>query len=933
MEEGSVKLSADGVPTDPPLSPESVSDDQLMSPAVSDSDSDSDLDEPLDESLSTTIIQEIEDGSYVCLVCTCEIDRQSTIWSCQECYRVYDLDCIKDWAVRGSSTTANKQWRCPACNYEHTTIPSKFTCWCGRVRNPQPNSLIPFSCGNACESKYDDCIHACSSQCHPGQHPQCGALGPVMKCHCGKHSQQLPCLVTPYASGWACDVPCDVTVCALGHSCPDAECHSGFCRPCSRPVQAKCYCGKESLQIECSKLDPKPCNSPDGPYIGAAACANIHIQHYDCGIHFEKLACQPLGVEPPVCKFSPEVVTSCYCGKLPAQTLHREACTDPMPECDQVCDKLLACGCRCLAKCHPGPCECFNKLRTKCSCGTHTYTVPCKAIQAGFVPKCKHKCGALLSCRRHTHREECCEFEQVALKRARENKKHARKNTRMNFDEQLLTMEPIHICTKPCNLVRACGKHRCEALCHFGPCGVCLESSNDDLVCHCGKTVVPAPVRCGTQIQCTEPCIRPRPCGHKQEFHFCHGDDKECPKCTEPVSKKCKCGAKVVKNVLCSVDDVSCGKICTARKDCGHPCNRACSEECSRGIHAPLTACQSICRKVKSKCPHLCVAKCHVGKGLSCDAGVCKSPVVLHCECGRLSKETQCGASLESESAIGTFLSCNNDCAVAKREEDLRLAFNMGQTKNSAIYPEDVLQVYRRQKNWCLKYEKDISDFMSNYVDCVAAGISPTKTLHLAPMSKPQRAFIRNLALAYKIYSESQDAEPHRFVFLVITEQSAAPELSLREVADKEDEIEKKRQFLEELKESQIKESLFNLILIRDVFFGVSKEDVEKNVLTILEKHPEIENGAIHWMKESTYAFTCDNFKDMDKEKEDKLYMLLKTFKSVLRERYIAFDCKMCMVDEDVTVIFKTDNRNAQNLLEQADVAVPNNNGYSVLSI
>ncbi|GEQ72001.1 hypothetical protein JCM33374_g5687 [Metschnikowia sp. JCM 33374] len=894
------------------------------------SDSESDYDEP-SEAISSTIIQEIDDGTYICLVCTCEIDRQSEIWSCQECYRVYDLDCIKDWAVRGSSTTGNREWRCPACNFEHSTLPNKFTCWCGRVKNPKPDSLVPFSCGNPCDAKYPNCVHSCSSVCHPGEHPQCGALGPVLKCHCGKHSQQLPCLATPYEHGWTCDSPCDVIVCPLGHTCSKGDCHSGFCGPCGQTVDASCYCGAHTISTKCSALVPKTCVNNDTSFLGATACDDIIVQYFDCKIHFEELRCQPLTKDHPHCQFSPDVVKSCYCGKSPAQSLDRTSCTDPMPECDRQCGKLLDCGCECLAKCHEGPCECFNILETKCSCGYCTFLTTCKAVQQGFVPKCHRKCTAMLNCRRHWHREKCCEFEQVALKRERETKKLARNRVRSNFDDQVFTMEPSHICTKTCNLMKSCGLHRCEALCHSGNCGVCLEASNEDLICNCGKTVVPAPVRCGTKLNCQECCVRPKECGHEQELHKCHDDEKSCPNCTTQVAKVCNCGSKVIPNVLCSVENVSCGKICKVKKECGHPCNRPCSKDCTDGKHASPESCQFVCRKIKNNCPHMCTAKCHSSSNKACDAKKCTESVTVNCMCGRISRNVPCGASLTEESKIGQLIGCDDSCALAKREEELRLAFNMGVKPPTSSYSADVIKVYRRQTTWCSKYESEIRDFLSNYQDYINAGIKPKKSLHLPPMTSPQRKFIHELAQAYKLYSESQDKEPLRSVFLCITEASVTPPLTLKQTVDMEDEIEKKKVFLENLQQSQIDQSYFNAILIRDVFFGVSKDDVESNVKKILESYPEIENPSIHWIKDSTFAFSCDNFKDMDKEKEDKLYILSKSFKNVLREKYIAFDCKMCMVDDGVTLVLKTDSKNVSKSLETTEPDVWQKNKYSVL--
>lgn len=882
----------------------------------SDSDSDSDSDHEVDESLASTIVQEIDEGIYNCLVCTFEIDRHLEIWSCGNCYRVYDLECIRDWAVRGSSTSG-KAWRCPSCNVEHKKLPLAFTCWCGRTSNPKADSLIPFSCGNPCNKKYPHCVHSCSSVCHPGKHPECGALGPVMRCKCGKHEQQLPCLVTPYKVGWSCEDACTTTVCSWGHKCSIGGCHTGFCGPCQKQVTVQCYCGLSSQTAKCLDIIPKPCYKDEESFVGGVRCKDVTIQYYDCKIHFEELECQPLPQHPPRCSLAPEVVKTCYCGKTEA-SVTRKSCTDPMPQCSNICGKVLKCGCTCRAQCHEGACVCFNKIETKCSCGNASYLVPCKAIQEGFVPKCRHKCTASLSCRKHTHREECCEFEQPALQREREVRKQVRNRTRSNFDDDILTMEPMHICTRTCNALKRCGKHHCEALCHSGPCGVCLEADNDDLVCHCGKTVVPAPVRCGTTVECREQCVRDPECGHRAEPHRCHDDSVLCPRCTKLVTKKCECGARELPNIMCSVSNVSCGSICSSKKACGHACNRACSKQCTEGIHAPEILCQSLCRTVRKNCPHMCVAKCHWAKKTSCDSLKCKEPVIVSCECGRLTKKVPCGASVASDSKIGIHFDCDEECARIIREEELREQFNVSPQQTVLPYLEDVTSVYRRQTAWCAKMEKIMRDFVSDYIDNVAAELPARKAYHFPSMSKPQRGFLHALAECLKLYSESQDKEPTRLVFICITDRTAVPAMTVKVQLDTEEEILRKKQQLEELKRSQLEDARFNAIVIQDVFFGVSKDAVSKAVDDIIFDHP-VEKPHLQWIKENTFVFYDRDYTTMDKAKEDKLYMLLKSFKKSLREKLIAFDCKMCMVDDDVTCILKVDLNNVLVSTSQLD--------------
>ncbi|KAF3992509.1 hypothetical protein FT663_01374 [Candidozyma haemuli var. vulneris] len=896
-----------------------ASDDQSDSDGFSageapEEDSESDPEdeevEQNDESLASTIVQEIDEGTYVCLVCTCEIDRHSKVWNCRNCYRVYDLDCIRDWAQRGSSTTEQKTWRCPACSFEQKKLPSSFTCWCGRITNPKADSLIPFSCGNPCNKKYPHCVHSCSSVCHPGKHPECGAMGPVMNCKCGKHKQQLPCMVTPYKAGWQCEEPCKTKVCMLGHDCSKGQCHSGFCGPCKTKIDVSCYCGQKEMNIQCKEFHPEVSYKNDEKFIGGAKCDSITIQYYDCGEHFEELECQPLAKDKPHCKFATDVVNSCYCGKTPFDSLKRTKCTDPMPACENVCGKKLKCGCFCRAQCHDGPCVCTSMIETKCECQSNSFIVPCKALQQGFKPRCLRKCSAPLSCRQHTHRERCCPYEQVALKREREVKKQLRNKTRTNFDDQVLTMEPVHICTRTCNQLKSCGLHRCEALCHSGPCGVCYESSNDDLVCNCGKTVIPAPVRCGTKIECHEQCIREKSCGHPQEPHECHEDDSNCPRCTTLVTKKCNCGDKEIKKVMCSIESVSCGKICTVKKDCGHPCNRACSKDCTEGKHADVATCHSLCRKIRKTCPHICVRKCHYAFSSPCDSFKCNQPIEISCMCGRITREVSCGASNAQETRIGTILECNEDCGRVKREEELRQIFNVSPKAFENPYVESTLDVFKRQKNWCSKMEKIMRDFVSDYQDLKAAGAPAKNSYHFPPMTKPQRDFIKEVASSYKLYSESQDKEPTRAVFIVVTERTEVPKMTILQAIEKEREIELKKLQLEELKLTQLDEKLYNSLMIRDTFFGVNEASVKKAVSEILSTHEGYEEFDIKCMKESTFVFYAPSLQEMDKEKEDNLYMLSKTFKSMLREKLIAFDCKMCLVDDDITEILKVDNNN-----------------------
>lgn len=882
------------------------------------------------ESLLTTIIQEIQNGTYTCLVCTGEIDLGLRIWSCESCYRVYDLECIQDWATRGSSTNkTNRNWRCPSCNVETTTIPRKFTCWCGRVENPLADALVPFSCENACGEPYADCVHSCPQVCHPGKHPVCGAMGPVLKCKCGKCVRQLPCLITPYEEGWNCDVACDTQLCDLGHKCPQA-CHAGFCGACVETVRTRCYCGKYSLQVACQDRVPKECYNAGEQYIGGTACAETTVRYYDCGVHFEELGCEPQAPTALACKFAPAAVALCYCGKSSRASSARTKCTDPMPECDAVCGKLLACGCKCRAKCHAGACVCYNFVDATCACGHHTYVVPCKFLQEGRLPKCTHKCGAIMNCRTHYHRAVCCPDEPAAARRERDRKKHLRNKTRASVDDDLMTIEPVHICMRTCNRLKLCGRHYCDALCHAGNCGVCLELSNEDLVCDCGKTVIPAPVRCGTRMRCTYQCAREPACGHRLETHACHDDDAACPKCTVLVTRLCRCGRQKVSNVLCYQTDVSCGLMCSTRKECGHACARVCVRACVEGTHAPIEDCKSLCRKLRASCPHYCKRRCHAGAGDACDTRPCADMVTVSCACGRISHRVACGALAQSALRIGLSLECDDACAQERRGKELQSALALSPAQKNP-YTTDVSSVYRRQATWCAKYEAIIRDFVSDYVDVVASGGTPQKTMHLPPMTKPQRGFIHALAAIYHLYSDLQDSEPNRTVFLVITDATEVPEITIKQalVAQEEEEVRELQE--SELKQMQLDEAYFNAIVIQDVFFGIIREDIEVHTNEILRAF-NLEEPILQWIKESTYIFySKSDYTNMDVDRENSLYLLMKAFKKTLRDKLIAFDCKLCMVNDAADAILKVDEKNIISTKNESKKESADSNIFSIL--
>lgn len=883
-----------------------------------------------DVTLAESISDEIRRGVYTCLVCTGEVDQESKVWSCHLCYRVYDLSCIRSWATRGSSTELDRSWRCPACNGKHHKIPKLYTCWCGKVQSPVTNPLNPHSCSNTCNHKLSTCSHGCSLSCHPGPHlKSCGAMGPVMSCHCGSHEQQLPCLMTPYQTGWQCQEICKDLMPCGEHKCP-RRCHSGLCGPCKELVVGRCYCGKHEKEMYCHERVAKRSTS-DPQNIGFYLCDEICSSPLDCGNHFCERSCHLQDSHEHRCPLNPQIAKTCHCGALKIETLipgGRKSCLEPIPTCDNICGKKLPCGHECIWKCHEGECSpCYKQFTQKCSCHYSQFTVSCKFLQDGGVPKCKHKCQALLNCRRHRCNNICCLDEPVAMTRERERKKQIRKLMLSANEDQSMEIEAVHICTRDCGKLLSCGKHYCSNGCHSGPCPPCPEQILDDLVCSCGRTVVESPYRCGTKLPpCPFPCPRVPECGHPQIPHNCHEDDKECPKCTKLVTRECQCHRKIpVKNVMCFQSVVSCGNVCGERLPCGHKCLKTC--------HKPgdcLKKCLSKCNTARP-CGHADLEPCHYPK--ECDIfKPCPTKVKIHCPCGRITKELACGATSTRESLKDTVLDCDEECLRVERNRVLFEALNIGTLKKENAkepttflpddiidkllelenpYPKEVLNIYQRQRTWCLSIENIFRNLLTS-TEILKS------THHFAPMIKVQRQFIHQLAEVYKFYSQSQDQEPKRSVMIQKLQSSKAPLISLQEGFELYSKLkERERAKYEKLQlgvheldsNTSPADIYFNAILVQDLFFGVTRDDIESalsDIFSLLKPTSQIIKPIqINFITDQSCVLHSSNHVQTTQKLENDLYLLMKKVGQRLRERSLLFTCKLCKLDQSGSVVYE----------------------------
>lgn len=751
------------------------------------------------DDIATRIHDDIAHNLYECPICTSELGRRSKVWSCELCWTVFHLSCIKKWSTNEGAAAQNnarqqggdepaspRAWRCPGCNLSHEVYPSTYSCWCEKEVDPRPfPGLPPHSCGQTCSRPRKGCPHPCDTTCHAGPCTPCTSMGPTQDCFCGRNSSTKRCQDTDYEQGWSCGEICGDLLPCGEHTCP-LPCHEGLCGACEVTVEARCYCGKVRTDMLCSSKEDEMESQTvrdDGSeeeWTGCFGCSGTCNRPFDCGVHFCQKDCHPQDSHPAHCPRSPDVVVRCPCGKTPLDSISgftpRTSCEDGIPNCQEPCGKMLACGHSCDKICHTGPCgACLRRVPIQCQCGRNTSLSVCHQgnIQP---PQCFRQCKATLHCGRHSCTERCCPGEQRAIERQalrRKLKPHLRP-----LDEDI---EAEHICTRICGRMLKCGRHPCPELCHKGPCNTCREAIFEEIACNCGRSILYPPQPCGTQPPpCSFPCARPKSCGHPQTAHNCHMNADGCPKCPFLTEKDCLCGKKVMKNVPCWLTDARCGQPCGQPLKCGsHFCKKDCHRpgECEDADKP----CQQACGKAKSLCSHPCTEACHAP--FPCPENTaCPSMLTVTCGCGRLRQQRRCGASkaVISKGQVQqperlpslTPLTCDDECTRLERNRSLASALGIDINQSTTVqaftssnlpYSTETLDSYLK-----LASSVPLSTLQTIESNLHSLATDTTnRSIRFQPAKSTVRSFTHSLAIDWGFNTESHDPEPHRHVFVL----------------------------------------------------------------------------------------------------------------------------------------------------------------------
>lgn len=752
------------------------------------------------DDLATRIHEDIAHNLYECPICCSELGRRSKIWSCELCWTVFHLSCVKKWSKNegasaqrssghedGQENLTPRAWRCPGCNLSHQNFPSNYSCWCEKEIDPRPlPGLPPHSCGQTCSRPRKGCPHPCDTTCHAGPCAPCTAMGPTQDCFCGLNSSTKRCQDTDYENGWSCGEICGELLPCGEHTCP-LPCHEGLCGGCEVSIEARCYCGKLQTEMLCKSKDDDEDSRiarEDGSYeewTGCFGCGETCNRPFDCGVHSCQKDCHPQESQPAHCPRSPDVVLDCACGKTPLSEIPgytpRTSCEDPILNCQKPCGKTLPCGHPCEKLCHIGPCgACLRKVNIKCQCGrTDNLTICHQGVNQ--PPMCPRMCKATLHCGRHTCTERCCPGEQRANER-----QAARRKLRPHLRPAEEDIEAEHICTRVCGRMLKCGRHTCPELCHKGACNTCREAVFEEISCNCGRSVLYPPQPCGAKPPaCHFPCERPKRCGHPQAAHTCHTDEESCPKCPFLTEKACLCGKRVLKNVPCWLADARCGQVCGQPLKCGsHFCRKDCHrpEDCEDATKP----CTQACGKNKTICGHPCTEQCHAPYACP-EKTPCSSKLTVTCSCGRLRQERRCNAAkaVTSKGQIQspqrnpelTPLACDDECARLERNRSLAgaLGIDINQTTTAQTITAENLPYSEETLNQYIQLAASaplstLQTYETN-LHTLATAEKSTRSFRFQPAKPTLRAFAHSLAADWGFVTESHDPEPHRHVFVL----------------------------------------------------------------------------------------------------------------------------------------------------------------------
>lgn len=330
-----------------------------------------------------------------------------------------------------------------------------------------------------------------------------------------------------------------------------------------------------------------------------------------------------------------DIAYTCFCGRRrdPPNDLFLtphscgEPCSKPLDRTDPAAkgasmeDVASRCPHVCVLQCHPGPCppcKAFAPARP-CPCGKQSITRRCADRSTPVT--CGQQCEQLLPCRRHRcekicHTGPCGDCEVNFSAQCFCGKKtETLLCGEMVLKGKLSEKDGVFSCSDVCGHHLPCGNHDCQDVCHPGPCGDCELVPAKVTTCHCGKTKLQE-----KRVSCLDPIPTCDKVCDKMlpcGVHRCKVTchEGECPPCFVRVEQRCRCGA--------SGQMVECYKVLKEEFRCNKPCGR--KKNCGR--HRCSECCCPLSKPFAQHegdnlDPHFCQIPC--GKKLRCGQHGCQ---------------------------------------------------------------------------------------------------------------------------------------------------------------------------------------------------------------------------------------------------------------------------------------------------------------------
>ncbi|KAG8076244.1 hypothetical protein GUJ93_ZPchr0006g43101 [Zizania palustris] len=331
-----------------------------------------------------------------------------------------------------------------------------------------------------------------------------------------------------------------------------------------------------------------------------------------------------------------ELAYTCFCGRRrePPNDLFLtphscgEPCSKPLERVEPAVkgaspDDAAATRCPhvCVLQCHPGPCPPCKSFAPDrlCPCGKQTIVRRCADRTTPVT--CGQQCDRLLPCRRHRcekvcHTGPCGDCTVLISARCFCGiKTETLLCGEMELKGNLSEKDGVFSCNEVCNQKLACGNHACRDVCHPGPCGDCELMPGKVTTCHCGKTRLPE-----KRASCLDPIPTcDKVCDKKLPcgVHRCKVTchEGECPPCVVRVEQRCRCGS--------SGQMVECNKVFKEE----FRCNKSCGQKKNCGRHRCSECCCPLSKPFAQLeggnwDPHLCQIPC--GKKLRCGQHGCQ---------------------------------------------------------------------------------------------------------------------------------------------------------------------------------------------------------------------------------------------------------------------------------------------------------------------